>query len=294
MDFFEYASLASFFSDTLWVKYLVGGLCFAIVYIFQAVALFIISGREGYKNRWMAFVPFLNTYYIGVCAQKNRCLGKIDTKIISLVAAVLEVLVFTGYLIDEIAFQTLINAGLVEYATEETAYGILFVTPKLVANIADFPQFFWAAWCFSYLSNYILWWAELILLFVQVLVLSSFFQTYAARRYMLFTITSVLFPIQGILFFIVRNNRGMSYRDYMRAEQEKRYRMYQQYRQNYEQNPYNQNPYSRSDSAPTGEEPYNRPQDTNATSSGGDDDPFSEFGSKGGDPFSSDDNNHVN
>lgn len=289
MDFFEYASLASFFSDTLWVKYLVGGLCFAIVYIFQAVALFIISGREGYKNRWMAFVPFLNTYYIGVCSRKNRCLGKIDTKLVSLIAAVLEVLVFTGYLIDEIAFQTLVNAGLVEYATEETAYGVLITTTKLVSNIADYPQYFWAAWCFSYLFNYILWWTELILLFVQVLVLSSFFQTYAARRYLLFTITSVLFPIQGILFFIVRNNKGMSYRDYMRAEQERRYRMYQQYRQNYEQNPYNQNPYSRTDNAPTGEEPYSRPQDTNAQSSGGDDDPFSEFGSKGGDPFSSDD-----
>ena len=74
MDFFEYASLVSSFivEEKRWVGYIVGGLCFAIIFIFQAVALYVISGREGYKNRWFAFIPFLNTYYIGVCAQKKR------------------------------------------------------------------------------------------------------------------------------------------------------------------------------------------------------------------------------
>ena len=290
MDFFEYASLASLFSETLWVKYLVGGLCFAIVYVFQAVALFTVSGREGYKNRWMAFVPFLNTYYIGVCAQKNRCLGKIDTIIVSLIAAILEVVLFCGYLVNDVAFELLRSAGLIEYTTEETAYWLSFPTANLIENWYDFyPEYLWAAWCFTYLSNFVLWWVELISLFVQVLVLSSFFQTYAARRYMMFTITSVIFPVQGILFFIVRNNRAMSYRDYMRAEQEKRYRMYQQYRQSSEQNPYNQNPYSRSDGAPVNGQPYNRPAEP---SSVGDDDPFAEFGSKNNDPFSSDNTQH--
>ncbi len=290
MDFFEYASVVSLFSETLWVKYLVGGLCFAIVYVFQAVALFIISGREGYKNRWMAFVPFFNTYYIGVCAQKNRCLGKIDTKIVSLIAAILEVVLFCGYLVNDVAFELLRNAGLIEPSTEETVYGVSVVTANLIENWHDFyPQLTWAAWCFTYLSSFVLWWVELLSLFVQVLVLSSFFQTYAARRYMLFTITSVIFPVQGILFFLVRNNRAMSYRDYMRAEQEKRYRMYQQYRQSNEQNPYNQNPYSRYDGAPMNGQPYNRPAEP---SQAGDDDPFAEFGNKNNEPFSSDDTQH--
>ena len=56
MDFFEYASLVSSFivEEKRWVGYIVGGLCFAIIFIFQAVALYVISGREGYKNRWFA------------------------------------------------------------------------------------------------------------------------------------------------------------------------------------------------------------------------------------------------
>lgn len=290
MDFFEYASIASLFSDAMWLKYFVGGLCFAVVYVFQAVALFVISGREGLKNRWMAFVPFFNTYYIGVCAQKNRCLGKIDTKIVSLIAAMLEVVLFAGYLVNDVAFELLRSANLIEYPAEDLTYGFLMLkTPQLSASIAAYPELYWAEWCFYNLSNSVLWWIELISLFLQVLVLSSFFQTYAARRYFLFTLTSVLFPVQGVLFFIVRNNRATSYRDYVRAEQERQYRMYQQYRQNNAQNPYDQNPYSRQDGSVYGSA-YNRPEESSAPVS--DDDPFAEFGGKGSDPFTRDDNDN--
>ena len=82
MDFFQFASYAELFvslsmnpdqtvTNRLWICLLVGGLCFLIVYIFQAVGLFTIAKREGYGNKWMAFVPFFNLYYIGVCAEKN-------------------------------------------------------------------------------------------------------------------------------------------------------------------------------------------------------------------------------
>ena len=78
MDFFEYANLALQFVDggLFWVPFLVGGLCFATVFVFEGVALYTIAKREGYKNKWMAFIPFFNTYYIGVCAQKNKCMNK--------------------------------------------------------------------------------------------------------------------------------------------------------------------------------------------------------------------------
>ena len=46
MDFFEYANMARMFANTIWVQFLVGGLCFAIVFVFQAVALFTIASRE--------------------------------------------------------------------------------------------------------------------------------------------------------------------------------------------------------------------------------------------------------
>lgn len=295
MDFFEYASLASIFVsiESRWISYVIGGLCFAIVFVFEAVALYTIASREGYKNKWFAFIPFLNTYYIGVCAQKNRCYKSIDTKKVALVAAIIEFLLFVGYMVYEIGYNlALPYADLVE--TREI-YGSTYE----VWEVRSIPESLaWAGWCYNYFEEYVLRWVELVYLFVEVLVLAAFFQTYASRRYMLFTITSVLFPVQGILFFIMRNNRGMNYRDFLRAEQERQYRMYRQHQQqnysqnpyerNYGQNPYNQNPYSRG----SGGEPYEGPQPS-APENGGytnaaTDDPFSEYGGSnggGGDPF---------
>ena len=105
---------------------------------------------------------------------------------------------------------------------------------------------------------------------MQIILLICFFQTYASRRYVLFALTSVLFPIMGILFFIVRNNKGVNYRDFIRAEQARQYQQYQQYQQNFNQNPYNQNPYNRN--------PYNNPPPSNGGSGS---DPFDEFGGNG-------------
>ncbi len=278
MDFFEYASLAENFiaEEQRWISYIIGGLCFAIIFIFQAVALYTISGREGYKNRWFSFIPFLNTYYIGVCAQKNRCFKTVDTKLIALITAAVEAVLFVGFVVYEVGCN--LAMPFAEVIERNEIYGIT-VEIKEVRSIPE--NLAWAGWCYNYLYEYILRWVELVYLFLEVIVLVAFFQTYASRRYLLFTITSVFFPIQGILFFVVRNNRGMNYREFLRAEQERQYKMYSQYRQQYNQNPYDrnygQNPYNNN--------PYSKPDDNGGSHS--DNGPFDEYGNGGkpDDPF---------
>ncbi|MDE6504891.1 MAG: hypothetical protein K2L42_03375 [Clostridia bacterium] len=294
MDFFDYASIALQFvnADTIWIPLLVGALCFLNVFAFQACGLFVIAGREGYKHRWMAFVPFVNTYYIGVCGRKNRTFRTVDTKWLALAAAILEFLLVIGYIVSYVAQFKLLNAGCVYEVEELGAYG-LPVTSYVLRNVP--AELAWAAWCYEILG-YILMAFDLVFIALQVFVLSAFFQTYAARRYFLFTLTSVLFPVQGILIFIIRNNKGMNYREFMRREQERQYRMYQQFQQqNFNQNPYNQNPYSRNDGY--GQNGYNNQNPYNGgygsrSAGGAQDDPFSEFGEgnnkpDGGDPFES-------
>ena len=291
MDFFEYATIADNFvnTDTWYVPYIVGGICFLIVFVFQAVGLFIIAGREGYKNRWMAFVPFLNTYYIGVCGQKNRTFKSVDTKIFALVAAILEVLLVVGYIVNEIAFRYLNTADLLKPIEDTAGYGFWSSTVEKLdrqALLTKHPELLWAGWCFDFL-DIILSSFSLAFLVMQVFTLSAFFQTYASRRYMLFTITSILFPVQGILIFILRNNAGMNYREYMRKEQERQYRMYQQYRQqqHFDRNPYNQNPYSRNPYEDYGGNSESNGSVNNQSSGGTADDPFSEFGGNNNEPF---------
>lgn len=273
MEFFRIVQVAETFMEPQdWrMAFIYGAAGFLILFIFQALALYTIATHGGIKHKWMAFVPFLSTYYIGVCARKNKALG-LDSKIVGIIAACLEFALCAGYIMHYVGFHFV--EDYIEYETREI-YGMIFLEPQPIRNID--PDLVWAGFCFQTL-DIILEWVRLAYLFVQVMLFSAFFQTYAARRYFLFTIVSVIFPVvSGILFFVVRNNTGMSYREYVMREQERRYRMYRQYSRNeqYNQNNYGQTNYS---DGPYGYDGYNRPDTKN-------DDPFEEFGHSDDDPF---------
>ncbi len=302
MDFFQYISYASIFFNlkTMWVELLVGGLCFAIVYIFQAVGLYTIAVKNGYNHKWMAFVPFFNTFYVGYVSQRNRCFRGVNTKILAIVVASFEVVLFTGFILDYVAQNIVLSFDPPEiYSYQETAFGTLEMFDHYDLSVVP-ARYAWAKWVFNYLSGNkvgILSYVNIVFVIMKMFLLVCFFQTYAARRYFLFSITSVLFPIFGILVFVVRNNTGMSYQQYIRAEQERRYRMYQQYQQqqqqNFNQNPYNRNPYRNDyDGAPKSspqDDPYdgvgantdngNQSGNSGGNSGGNSDDPFEGFDS---------------
>lgn len=263
MDFFEYASITGMFTNTLWIQFVVGAVCFAVVFVFEAIALFTIAKREWYKNKWMAFIPFLNTYYIGVCSQKNKFYN-FSTKIISLIAAIMEVVLCAGYALYYAAFAQIESHILYT----EQASGVF---TQLIPDYSAVPlEFNWAVWIVKYFNVYVLQILELFYVVLSVFVLVCFFRTYAPRHYMLFSITSVLLPVLGILAFIVCRNKGTNYFEFLKKEQARQYRQYQQYQQqSFNQNPYNKNPYSGQSFYGSS---YNQPQQSN-----GGQDPFEEF-----------------
>ncbi len=264
MDFFRYVYGTKTFTNSEWVPYTIGGLCFALVFVFQAVALYTIACREGYKNKWMAFIPFFNTYYIGVCAQKNK-FYKVDARTVAIGTAVAEVLLVGLYILFLVAESFLKNGNYLVREVE-TYLGGNFVTYVVNDNVPANLQ--WASWVYNYLYTYIISVLDVVFFALKIIILICFFQTYACRRYFIFTITSVIFPIMGVLFFIVRNNKAVSYKDFIRAEQARQYRQYQQYRQQNYNNPYNQN---------YGQNPYNRTPNDNGNGGSGAD-PFDGLG----------------
>ena len=274
MDFFEYASVAAMFVNTLWVQLLVGAVSFAIVFVFQAISLYTIARREGYKNKWMAFIPFANTYYIGVCAQKNK-FHNIDARTLGLITAVFEFLLFAFYILYYVACYLVIDY---EIATETTTTVMGISRTFTEYSLEGVPEnLAWAAWMYNYMYRYILRFVDLLFLLCQICLLMTFFQTYSCRRYVLFTVTSVLFPIQGILFFVVRNNKALNYKEFLRSEQARVYRMYQQQQQqNFNRNPYSRNPYNQN--------PYTDSPNNDSTEYGGSapEDPFGDLGGSGG------------
>jgi hypothetical protein len=286
MEFFDFTNRAQsvliFFSDNvlniLLTAMLIGGVCFALVYAFQATALYTIAKRDGYAKKWMAFVPFLNTYYIGVLSEKNKIFN-FKAKTISLVTAIVEGVYAALSIIFYVAMFTLAVKGYlgISYTTSSLGGQAVSVANGFLISNSIPANLVWAEWIAANFQTAFLSWLELVYLAFNIMLLILFFQTYASRHYLLFTVCSVLFPVKGLLLFVVRNNKGLNYRDFIREQQARQYAMYQQYNRQNMNNPYNYNPYSgRTQPPPQNGNPYEQPK-----SSGVPSDPFEEFSSNG-------------
>lgn len=240
MEFFETADLAEllFFTDVykqyMWAYLLIAGLVFAILYVFKAVALYTIAKREGYKNSWMAFVPLVNTYYVGVVSDKNKIYGA-KPQYISLAAALVETAYVALGILYYVAKFLIFKGGYAapEYGTFVLAGGTTMEIPNGNYNPVNLPENLdWAWWVLSHLQDYIMYWVQLALIILNVFLLITFFRTYASSRYLLFSILCVIFPVTGIVMFAVRNNKGQNYAEYVREQRQRQYRMYQDYMRN--------------------------------------------------------------
>lgn len=302
MEFFEIANIAelAFLSDVykryLWAYLVIGGCCFAVLYILQAVALYTIAKREGFKNRWMAFVPFFNTYYIGVVSDKNDVF-KAKAKYVSLAAALVEFAYCALGVLYYVAMFLIFEGG---YATPE--YSTVIYGSNPVEILSGYTQnnlpenLNWAWWVFNNLQDFVLYWVQLILIILKVFLLVSFFRTYASSRYVLFSVFSALFPVSGIFMFAVRNNCGKNYVEYIKEQRQRQYRMYQEYMRNgqgpdgqgtsyygggYQGNPYAQQRPSTPPADPFGDLGSNNGGGSGGAQSGGNEgnsgDPFDEF-----------------
>lgn len=300
MEFFAFAQFFEMlylnqdaYKNYLWLYLLLGGVCFLVVYAFEAIALYTIALRNGYGRKWMAFVPVLNTYYMGALSEKNK-VYRIKSSHVGIVAAVFEGVYIALNILYYVATFIIFGGGYAEPYYTTQIYGNLSLEVLEGYNLVGLPEGLnWTVWVFNNLSLYITDWVYIIFLIAEIMLLISFFQTYAAKNYLVFAIVSVLFPIKGIFMFVTRNNKGVNYRDYIIERQQRQYRMYQEYMRN---NPppqsgyggYNQpgNPYSQTGSGSSSEDPFSEfggdNQSKNGSSGGNsssDDDPFDGLGS---------------
>jgi hypothetical protein len=207
-----------------------------------------------------------------------------------MVAAIAEGICFVLSAVELIAIFVLTANGYIQigYSTIVSVSGSTVAIPNglELASTTVSADLAWAAWVAVYLNGYVTTWFSLIYSVAEIGVLVAFFQTYYTKHYIMFAIFAFLFPIKGVLMFVVRNNKGKNYRDYIREQQARQYAAYQEYnRRMSENNPYNYNPYSGRTQPPTQGNPYETPRSNSAH-----DDPFSEFGSSNTSQTNSSDN----
>ena len=284
MDFFDLRFYIDFFISydvepfkKLWMSFVIAGCIYLVFFVLEGIALWTIAGREGYRHRWMAFVPVLNSYYIGVVSDKNKFYNRIPARSVSLALAIVELLLVAGYVLYYVVTGIVLAGGLYDTQAQQMTIMGQTQTFYVITGSSSAISGMWLGWIFDYLDTAVLSWVKLIYILLHVVTIITFFQTYACRRYVMMSLFSVFLPVKPILMFAVRGNRGMNYHDFVRGEQRRRYEMYQQYNYHSGDGRGGYNPYNGRPTPPPSDDPYSG---TGGGSSSGD--PFEGFGSSSG------------
>ena len=227
-------------------------------FILQGFGLLAMARNRGMKDRWKAFVPFVNIHYIGKLAGECNFFGQ-RVKRIGLYTMLVQIVV------------TLLCALVV--ASEiylYSAHGL----PKFDEWDAPYwtglQGFSSIVFIFYDNSTFILSIFQLIYEILMLVLLLGLYKKYYPKNYVLFGFLWLFVPMSRyVIIFVLRNREAVDYEAYMRARHEAYMRRRGQY-----QNPYG-NPYGNPYNNPYGN-PYNNSGTTqNAPEP---EDPFAEFG----------------
>lgn len=196
------------FSNVILTYYLFAALgtlgVYLILVVFGGIGLNKLAKKQGLKHRWMAFLPFLNTYYAGKLAGETQFFGQ-KMKRVGLYAMISEILYVALQLF---VFAAVIISYFPEYRTLEVSDGVM----TGAANEA-MPSWIEPAVTYGNLVAYLLWF--FVIVFFCVLFV-AFFRKYYARGPILLAFLSAVLPFRGFTIFAVRNNAPVDYNDYIR------------------------------------------------------------------------------
>lgn len=230
---------------------------FLICLILGGIGLSTMAKKEGKKNSFLAFLPFANTYYAGEIAGEANFFGQ-KMKRAGLYAMLAEIACFILEAFYMVAQYVSIPYYEVTRITETGQYVDVNISamPSSIRWLAESEQYiYWFSWLLSFVQ----------LIFFCVLFM-ALFRKYYARRPVIMTVLSALFPFRGIVLFAVRNNTPVDYNEYMRRKAEQFARSY----------PQNYGGYNGGNYGGNGGEGYNPPSGDAPA------DPFGEFGGSSG------------
>lgn len=267
----------------------IGGGIWLVLFVLQGFGLYAMAKKREMKNKWLVFVPFASVWYMGKLAGSCDVFGKKMKRpgLYTMISQVLTVLVCSAAIAVEILLFT-------KYGTEE--YKVIGEYGVQWSNLPPAGRY---AFNFYVISDYIISIVELVYLVLLFILLMGLYKKYYTRGYMLLSFLALFIPMSRyIAIFVIRNNKAIDYEAYMRARREEFIRCQQQQqnpygRPPYNQGPYNQGPYNQGpyNQSPYGQNPYQPPYGGQQGTPPPQEDPFSEFSSKGsGTPKQSEEN----
>ena len=246
---------------------IVGAVLWIALFVLQGAGLYRMAKNRGMKKKALAFVPFVNIWYIGKLAGECKVFGHKmkHAGVYAMIAQILATLVTLAYIAAELYLW--IGHG----QPTEVGEGLLVTYDWLgLTGFAGAVEKFYCEYASMLMMIF-----QTIFGILMLIVLMSLFKKYAPKNYFLFSFLALFIPISRfITIFAVRNHKAIDYDAYVRAQREA-YMRRQQYHYGY--GPYG-NPYNN----PYGQPPYGAPQPPQQPP----EEPFGEFdGKKDDSPF---------
>ena len=295
--------------------YVAAGL-YLICLIMGGLGMMVMAKRVGLKNRWMGFVPFLNTYYAGKLAGETRIFNQkmkragLYTMIAEIVYVALKVfmLVIWFALMNPAYYVTIDRADgsqIAQFDPDLIWFALMYPAYYVTIDRADGPQIaqfdpervYDNAWMVTAdtACGILEYFVYFVLIFFMCILFYAFFRKYYARGPFLMTFLCAILPLRGFVIFAVRNNAPVDYDAWMRQRMQEYARQQQQmygqggygnyggdYGGNYgaegQSNPPDDEPFSEFGDGGSGEGSSNGSNGASGTSSGtSNDDPFPDF-----------------
>lgn len=187
------AEVLSIFFGVFMVAFAIAALVGLTVYILNAIGLYTISKKRGYKNAWLAFIPIGNYFVLGGIADNiTACYGKrTNHRIILLVSSIASSIcasISSGYFFNMLI--ELISEATYGYGGYGYGYGyenLVFasVWPIINLAIAVVAVVFYYIACHKIFSDY-------------------------SQNGSLWTVLSILFGIAPFVIFALRNKNSAS------------------------------------------------------------------------------------
>ena len=259
----------------------IGAGVWAILFILQGIGLYRMAKNRVMKHRALAFVPFVNLWYMGKLAGECNVFGRKMKRagLYAMLSQIALTIIMGLYLAAELY---LFMKG-EPHIHEETS------TPYW-----DFSGFAGKVETFYEYGGLFMTLFELVYAILMVVLLNGLFKQYAPQKYMVLSIVFIFLPqSRFISIFCLRNRQPIDYAAYMRAKREAYMRQRQQYYNQYSGGYHNANgnPYGGYRGNPYGNpygQPAKKPEEPFGEFGGKvkDDEPFGEFsgGAKGKDP----------
>ena len=222
-------------------------LLLGISFLFYATGLYTMAKNLGDKRKMLAFVPFVNLWYVGKLVGESAFFNH-RTKRLGMYAMIAQI-VATSLTLMTMASECYLWLQ----------HGVPQIDIELYTMYwPGLTGFSSIVFKFYDLSAYLLFIAQLICCAFMITLFIGLFKKYAPRNYSSFTMLMIFVPVSRFfIVFALRKRKAVDFEAFMRARQAAYARRQQEY-YNQRRNPYN-SPYGGyNDGYQTGQNPYER------------------------------------